>query len=111
MFRSVFLQGLLLMDSERVPEEMNFTLPVLNSFKEISEEIGLSRREIALRYVKTRFPDASIVIGAETPQQVRQNADAWFSGVMDEFWMKKLEDFFACVEESIVDPSNWPKRG
>lgn len=107
--RSVFLQGLLLMDPETIPEKMNFALPILTSFKEISEEIGRPPREIALKYIKTRYPDASVIIGAENPQQVRQNADAWSAGIMDDIWMKKLEADFACVEESIVNPSDWPK--
>jgi aryl-alcohol dehydrogenase-like predicted oxidoreductase len=107
--RSVFLQGLLLLGPETIPEKMNFALPILNSFKEISEKIGQSPREIALQYIKTRYPDASVIIGAETPQQIRENADAWSAGEIDNNWMKKLETDFACVEESIVDPSAWPK--
>jgi aryl-alcohol dehydrogenase-like predicted oxidoreductase len=105
--RSVFLQGLLLMDLKSVPAAMNFTLPVLTILQKLSSEMEISRREMALLYVKTRFPDADVIIGAETAQQVRENVDAW-SGVMMDSLMKRLEEVFADAEESIVDPTKWP---
>jgi aryl-alcohol dehydrogenase-like predicted oxidoreductase len=107
--RSIFLQGLLLMDLESVPVAMNFALPVLTMLQKLSLEMALSRREIALLYVKTRFPDAYVIIGAETTQQVRENVDAW-SGSMIGSLMKRLEETFADVEESIVDPTKWSIR-
>jgi aryl-alcohol dehydrogenase-like predicted oxidoreductase len=108
--RSVFLQGFLLLDPETIPELMSFALPVLKSLEEISDEIGLSRREIALQYVKARFPYASVIFGAETAQQVQENADAWSAAPMIDSRVKRLEGVFACVDTSIVDPSKWPRE-
>ncbi len=106
--RSVFLQGLLLLDPETIPESMNFASPVLQSLKNFSDEIGLTRREIALQYVKARFPYASVIIGTETAQQVRENAVAWSAGSMIDSWVKRLESAFPHVDTFIVDPSKWP---
>jgi len=104
--RSVFLQGLLLMEIESIPETMNFALPVLNLFKEICIKMDRPRHEIALLYIKSRFPGASVIIGAETAQQVRENVDAW-SGIMTDSWMKRIEEAFVGVGESVVDPTKW----
>ena len=104
--RSVFLQGLLLMEIEAIPEAMNFSLPVLNLFKEICAEMDRPRHEIALQYIKSRFPGARVIMGAETTQQVRENVNAW-SGIMTDSWMKRIEEAFAGVGESVVDPTKW----
>lgn len=106
--RSVFLQGLLLLDPETIPESMSFASPVLKSLRNISDEISLTRREIALQYVKARFPHASVVIGAETARQVRENAVAWCAGSMIDSWVERLESAFPRVDTAIVDPSKWP---
>ena len=106
--RSVFLQGLLFLDPETVPQSMGFASPVLKSLKNISDEMGLTRRELALQYVKARFPYASVIIGTETAQQVRENGVVWSAGSMIDFWVKRLESAFPRVDTSIVDPSKWP---
>jgi len=105
--RSIFLQGLLLMSAAQIPPEMGFVRPLLASFEQLSGAIGRSRRQIALSYIKFRFPEAMILFGAETPQQVKENVDAW-SETPSISWMACLEEAFDRVDESIVDPRLWP---
>jgi len=107
--RSVFLQGLLLLDPETIPQSMGFASPVLKSLRSISEEMGLTRRELALQYVKARFPHASVVIGMETAQQVRENGVAWSACSMSDLWTRRLESAYPQVDASILDPSKWPE--
>ena len=106
--RSIFLQGLLLLDPCQIPVEMGFVQPLLASFIRLSEEIGKNRREIALMYMKSRYPEASIIIGAETPQQVLENVSTW-SNTLSAPLMNRLEEELSPVDESIVDPRLWPK--
>jgi len=107
--RSVFLQGLLLLDPEAVPPSMGFASPVLKFLRNISDEMDLTGCELALQYVKARFPYASVIIGTETAQQVRENGIAWSAGSMSDLWVKRLESAFPRVDVSILDPSKWPE--
>ncbi|MGA2331294.1 MAG: aldo/keto reductase [Syntrophales bacterium] len=106
--RSIFLQGLLLMEPHQIPVEMRFAQSLLASFTSLSEEIGRSRQEIALTYVKSRYPDARIIFGAETPLQVLENVRAW-PNHLSIFWVNRLEEKLSPVDESVVDPRLWSK--
>lgn len=65
--RSIFLQGLLLMPPDTLPEHMRFAAPVLKRFNLLAQDVGLNTKELCLGYIKNAFPHAQFVFGAETP--------------------------------------------
>jgi len=75
--RSVFLQGLILMDLKEIPEKMAFAKPVLEKLESLSIDLGLTRKEMALGYVKSEMPNASVIFGVDTPEHVRENLICW----------------------------------
>lgn len=104
--RSVFLQGLLLMNTDDLPKTMMFAEPALRDLCRLSEETGLSRQELALGYVKSVYPDAKILFGAETELQVKENMKVWekkFPEGLD----KNFRARFAHLDERILNPSLW----
>lgn len=107
--RSVFLQGLLLMDAEEIPENMDFVKPVLNKLDEISSDFGLTRRELALGYVKTQMPDSNVIFGADMPEHVSENVSSWKKS-MPVSLVSKLKEAFDSVEEKILNPVLWPVK-
>lgn len=104
--RSIFLQGLLLMDIERIPMNMAFIKPVLEQFKLLSSDSGLTRKEIALGYLKSEMPDASVVFGAETKDQVKENILIWSKQVPKSLG-DKVREVFSNVREEILNPTLW----
>ncbi len=107
--RSVFLQGLLLMDREQLPVEMNnIARPVLEKLEFVIKEFNLTRQELALGYVKTQFPEAKIIFGAETVGQVKENAGFWNSN-LPQTVIERLHQAFESVDRTILDPVLWPK--
>lgn len=104
--RSAFLQGLLLMEPGELPAKMAFALPVLNEFKEFSNDLGLSRQEIALGFLKTSFTGAHVIFGAETRLQVRENVEIW-NKELPESLCSMVRTLFADVSERIVNPVLW----
>ena len=106
--RSVFLQGLILMNSREIPEKMHFARPVVEKIESLSNELGLSRHEIALGYIKYEMPNANVIFGAETPKQVRKNMTAWQKEIPKSL-CNKVRVLFADVDEQILNPSLWPK--
>jgi len=104
--RSVFLQGLLLMDPEEIPAKMAFAVPVLEKFKTLSHDLGLTRQEVALGFLKVGFPHAHVIFGAETQDQVKQNALIW-KKKMPELLRNKVRTLFSDVSEKILNPVLW----
>ena len=106
--RSIFLQGLLLMDVSAVPAHMCFALPNLKKFGKLAASLGLSRQELSLGYVKQAFPEARVVFGAETVAQIQMNAHAWDKNYPQELLKRAREDFRG-LSEQILNPGLWPR--
>ena len=104
--RSVFLQGLLLMDAGAVPDKMAFAIPVIEEFESLSKEFGLTRHEISLGYIKFKMPNAHVVFGAEKKEQVTKNLAAWQKDV-PELLGEKVRTIFSNVNEQILNPHLW----
>ncbi len=105
--RSIYLQGLLLLDPETLPEKMNFAKNVLQEAKNLVEKYKIFPQELALAYVKQSFPSAYSVIGAETVLQVRENCDLWKRASVPSEALQTIRDTFVTVDEYILNPAKW----
>jgi len=104
--RSVFLQGLLLMEPENLPPKMNFARPVLEQVSQLGCKLGLSPAQMALAYVKVSHPGARVLFGAETVDQVKQNVRHWASE--PPVGIKEAARLLEGVDERIINPTLWP---
>ena len=105
--RSVFLQGLILMDVDEIPEKMSFAKPVIEELESISNELKLSRKELALDYIKSEMPNAKVVFGADTPLHVKENVACW-EGRVSPSSVDRVKKIFDRVDEKILNPTLWP---
>lgn len=105
--RSVFLQGLLLMNPEELPANMAFAKPTLNKLDNLCAQYKLSRQKIALLYIKWKYPQARIIIGAETPTQIEQNLNIWRNNSTSIFETNRF-DSLSIADEGIINPAFWP---
>jgi aryl-alcohol dehydrogenase-like predicted oxidoreductase len=104
--RSIFLQGLLLMDAGEIPDKMAFAIPVIEKLESLSKEFGLTRHEIAFGYIKSEMPNAHVVFGAETKEQVTENLAVWQKGIPTCLG-EKIRMTFSNVNEQILNPHLW----
>jgi aryl-alcohol dehydrogenase-like predicted oxidoreductase len=105
--RSVFLQGLLIMDSESVPPNMQFAVEVLKKLEDFSQETGFSKQELALAYVRIAYPQTKVVLGVDTPEQISGNLKSWETTLPVGF-VERVQEEFGYVEERILNPALWP---
>ena len=105
--RSVFLQGLILMDIGEIPEKMSFAKPVIEKLESLSNELKLSRKKLALDYIKSEMPDAKVVFGADTPLHVKENVACW-EGELLPSSVDRVKKIFDRVDEKILNPTLWP---
>lgn len=104
--RSIFLQGLVLMNLDSVPNNLSFAKPVIKSLDNLCFELGLTRNELALAYLKANFPKAKILFGAETPDQVEANVKTWRDLAVN-IPVEKIEAVLGKIDEKVLNPSLW----
>jgi len=106
--RSVFLQGLILMNADEIPRNMEFARPVLEKVNSLTKELGMTRQEIALGYLKEKVPDAKLVVGADTPEQVRENRECWERKPPANL-ISLVSRYFGQTDEKILNPVEWSR--
>lgn len=105
--RSVFLQGLILMDISEIPEKMFFVKPIIEKLESISRDLKLSRQELALGYIKSEMPNAMVVIGVDTPEHEKMNLTSWGKEISPQL-VKEIKYAFNNIDEKILNPTLWP---
>jgi aryl-alcohol dehydrogenase-like predicted oxidoreductase len=104
--RSVFLQGLLLIPTQKVPSSLKFALPVLQKFHGLVRKWDLTLEDAAIGYVREAYPDSMILFGAESPDQVVRNLDSW-SRMLPAGFCAAARLAFPQVEERVINPTSW----
>jgi aryl-alcohol dehydrogenase-like predicted oxidoreductase len=104
--RSVFLQGLLLIKPGDLPASMAFVEPILRKIDNLCARFHYNRQEIALHYIKVKYPQARIIVGAETPAQLEQNLIIWKDKFTSTFEINEV-DSWSDADERIINPSLW----
>ena len=104
--RSVFLQGLLLMNASDLPASMRFATTVAERLINFADDTGFSLKQLALGYVRSAYPEQKVLLGCETLEQVRENLEIWSKetprGIVD-----KVRREFQDIPEKILNPSLW----
>lgn len=101
--RSAFLQGLLLMPPEDIPDHLAASRPVLKRYREGLAEAGVSPVQGALGYLNGIAGIDSLVVGAQTEKQIREIMSAADSPPSLDYRP------YACDDPAVVDPRLWPR--
>ena len=105
--RSVFLQGLILMNVDEIPSRMSFARPVIEKLESFSRDAQISRKDLAMGYIKSEMPDAKVIFGADTPEHVKENLSSWAKKLPSSF-IPDLKNLFMNVDEQVLNPVLWP---
>jgi aryl-alcohol dehydrogenase-like predicted oxidoreductase len=103
--RSVFLQGLLLMEECKVPRELSKVLPLIRLIKKKAHQMNLEVYDLCLAYVFHKTWVNKVVIGLDNVYQAKQLIKSIQSLSEDNinFDLKYL----AIDDENIINPVNW----
>ena len=106
--RSVFLQGLLLMDKKQlIDKQMGWTLKYLDILRNFVQSESLDLQSFTLNAVLRKIPFSNVIIGIESAKQLSQNiifVDAF--KVAEEnynLWWTKVPNF----PDKFLNPSKW----
>lgn len=101
--RSIFLQGLLLMDSEKLDPYFNEIRDSLTGLKSYATEQGVSVRKLAIEYAKSVAGVDRIIFGTDSAEQLAQIITDYHHP----FSASKDFDKFCINDERFIVPSNW----
>ena len=106
--RSVYLQGLVFMNPENLPEKMAFVKPTLEKYQKLCKEFEVSPAVLALSYVLSVPAVTSVVLGCQTPEQVVSNCEMINSRLeLTASHMEALHKAFADTPRRVLDPRIW----
>jgi aryl-alcohol dehydrogenase-like predicted oxidoreductase len=106
--RSVFLQGLLLMDEDQlINKKMDWALPYLSHFNSFIQHNCIGNKAFALKTVQQSFPYLKLIIGLDSHNQLLENMKILKSKQLpDEIisnWWANLPEY----PERLLNPSLW----
>ena len=96
------------MNPQDISVPIKFARPFLEKLQLLCREIQLTPQEVAIGYFKLSQPEASVVFGAETVEQVTQNIKCWQKEVPPVL-IPSIQDAFKDVPEYLLDPGLWPE--
>lgn len=105
--RSVFLKGLLLADPDELPAGLADARAPLIRLRALARQAGMSVAEAAFSYVRHREGVGSLVVGADTPDQLRENIRLLDIPLLPTDIFAAIENEFGQIPEHIIIPGLW----
>ena len=101
--RSAFLQGLLLMPSEKIPVYFAPWAPLIKQYHQWLNQQSLSPLQACLSYLKQHSDIDKIIVGVDNIWQLKQIIAAIDTPITD------IPDFLQSVDEGLLNPSRWQR--
>lgn len=106
--RSVYLQGLLLMNESTIPVALQAVTPVLRRLKRLASEAGLTMAALAVRYMLAQPGVTSLLTGVETRQQLRENLRLFSLAPLAPDLIAAVDALVPDLPADLLTPSTWP---
>lgn len=103
--RSVFLQGLLLMDLDNIPARLSPLYSACLQIRSIASENHLSIGHLALQYALSKDYIDGVLIGVDAPGQLKTNME-WSLKPVPQTILSAIDEI-PVTETSLLNPSKW----
>jgi aryl-alcohol dehydrogenase-like predicted oxidoreductase len=105
--RSIFLQGLFFMNPESLTGNLVDAKDLLLNLDRLASKEGMSIQQLALSYIRDMEGVTSLVIGAETPEQVEENIKLMEGPSISEKTKYEISMLFDNIPTHILNPGLW----
>ena len=106
--RSVYLQGLLLMQKDQLPNHLESAKVYIEKLEALSNKLIISRNELALNFVNSVSGDSVILFGCDSLSQAKENINIFNNlEFLDNTVINKIKNDFNNIDESIFNPTKW----
>ena len=104
--RSAFVQGLMLMDVEAIPPHLAAARPHVEALERLCRANGVTRRALALAYVKGRSEISHLLFGVDSMAQLREVVEDFNRDVPAQI-VDGIAARFADVPADVFMPNKW----
>lgn len=104
--RSVYLQGAVFV--EELPASLQSLANVAQELRRWCARNGRDLAESMLAFVRDIHPSLKVIVGCETPQQLRANMAAWNSEELRPEQREELSELIPALSDHVLDPWRWP---
>ncbi len=108
--RSAFLQGLLMMDEEKIPEYLNGIKPYIAKLNQILEKYNIEKKHVALKYILLQDVVDYMVFGVETKRQLEEIVKEKNTEKLPNTLMNEIKSNFSNISTDLILPINWGKN-
>lgn len=106
--RSAFIQGLILMKEDEVPDFLEKAKPIVRKINQLCSQYEISRIELALSYVKRQDSISHLVFGVDNLEQLKEDIHL-FEYTLPEQVIDEISKEFVYIDTDIVMPSLWKR--
>jgi aryl-alcohol dehydrogenase-like predicted oxidoreductase len=92
-----------------LPEKLKGAWDYLEILNGMCEELGISMAQLAFGYVRDMSGIDSLVIGAETAEQVQENVKLLKGPKIPEEYIERTRQYFSDVPELYLEPWRWDR--
>jgi aryl-alcohol dehydrogenase-like predicted oxidoreductase len=101
--RSVFLQGLVLMQPDLAPAYFDPIRPLLRNFHAVALERAVTPTKLALQYIQQQSDVDGMIIGVCSTDELTEILDILDAGTAQDFDYEQ----FSISDERMINPENW----
>ena len=108
--RSIYLQGLLFISPNDLPENLESAKEPLIKLRAIAKDFDIEIDKLALLFVRDLPEITSLVIGAEKLEQLERNLELFNELALSKEIYTRILKEFSNVPEKIINPQLWNKE-
>lgn len=105
--RSVYLQGLFFKDTSKLIDVLKCAKPALDKLHTLADDNGISMSQLALSFMKQQKGISSLVLGAETVEQVLDSASLFDAPPLSDKVIDKINEIAEEVPPVVIRPWEW----
>lgn len=105
--RSIYLQGLVLMPDDRIPEQISEVKPVLQQLRALAAEADMSLIDLAVRYVLSINGVTCALAGIDTVEQMSENVKVFSQDPLPASMIEDIQKITSVVTDHITNPQKW----
>lgn len=106
--RSIFLQGLLLMDKSEIPIKLEKIKPYFDRLEYFCKKKSLTKNELALSFVNSVAKDSLLLFGCDSLIQAKENLNNYNNLIeLNKEDINELVDMFKDIDENLYNPTKW----
>jgi aryl-alcohol dehydrogenase-like predicted oxidoreductase len=107
--RSVYLQGLLFLPENELPEQLKPVISVRRVLEQTARKEKMSLAELAARFVMSLDGVHCLVMGMETLEQLKENIALFDEGPLEVQLRDEILESVLVLPDEVIVPALWPK--